>query len=92
MNITRRQAARLIAAAPIGLPAASALMQPEKRTLSRFATCVAASETTSSPEERARLETALGKIEESLKAIREFKLPLDTAPALRFAAIKSPRS
>jgi len=58
---------------------------------SAFASCIAASETTLSADERARLEKSLASIEQALKTIREFKLPQGSSPALRFSAMKSAR-
>ena len=74
------------------LPAAIAAAQPQEPPKpSTFASCIAASETTLSVEERARLEKSLAGLEQSLKVIREFKLPADADPAQRFTAMKSRR-
>jgi hypothetical protein len=56
---------------------------------SPFAACVAATETTLSADERARLAKAIGSLEQSLKIIREFKVPADTDPAIRFSPLRS---
>jgi hypothetical protein len=90
--ISRRTAGKLLLAAP-ALPAAAiaaAQSEPPPKP-SPFASCIAASEHTFSAEERARLEKAIGGLEQSLKTIREFKLPPDTDPAMHFRPLQSPR-
>ena len=89
-RISRRAVNRLLLAAP-GLPAAAlAAAQPAAPPkASAFAACIAASEPSFSADERARLEKSLGSLEQSLKAIRDFKLPADADPAMYFHPVKS---
>ena len=89
-RISRRSIGKLLLAAP-ALPAAAALAaqaDPAPKP-SAFASCIAASETTLDADERARVEKALGGLEQSLKTIRDFKLPANADPTLRFSAMKS---
>jgi hypothetical protein len=74
-------AAALASARPAAQPAA-----PSAR-----AACLAASETTFTAVERDRLAKAIGGLEQSLKAIRDFKVPADADPAMRFQPMQSRR-
>jgi hypothetical protein len=91
--ISRRAVAQMLLAAP----AAAALAQekpaeqaPEKP--SALAEFIAADEAGLSAAERERLKKSVGDTEQALAVIRGFKLPPDTAPAVRFQALKSKRS
>ena len=87
-HISRRALHKLLLAAPAAaLTSADADAQTPKP--SGFASCIAASETTLSPAERGRLAAAIGGLEQSLKAIREFKLPPDADPAMHFRPMRS---
>lgn len=82
---------KLLLAMP-ALPAAAVAAQSQDAPKpSAFASCIAAAESALDADERARLEKSLAGMEQSLKAIRDFKLPPDTDPALRFSAMKSRR-
>jgi len=91
-RISRRTVNRLLLAAP-GLPAAAlAAAQPSAPPKpSAFAACIAASEPSLTADERARVEKSLGGLEQSLKAIRDFKVPPDADPAMYFRPLKSRR-
>jgi hypothetical protein len=90
-RISRRAVNRLLLAAP-ALPAALAAAQSKDvPQSSAFAACVAAGESGLSAEERTRLEKSLRSIEQSLQAIRDFKLSNDVAPAMHFRPLKSQR-
>jgi hypothetical protein len=56
---------------------------------SSFAACLAATETTLSADERARLTKAIGSLEQGVKIIRDFKVPMDVDPAMRFRPMRS---
>lgn len=87
-QISRRTLHKLLLAAPAAaLTSADGVAQSAKP--SGFASCVAASETTLSAAERGRLAAAIGGLEQSLKAIREFKLPADADPATHFRPMRS---
>jgi hypothetical protein len=90
--ITRRFVNKLLLAVP-ALPAAAlaAMQSPAAPKTSALGACIAASETTLSADERARVEKNIASLEQSLKVIRDFKLPADTEPAFRFGAMKSKR-
>ena len=90
-RISRRAVNRLLLAAP-ALPAAlAAAPSPDAPRPSAFAACVAVSEPGLSADERTRLAKSLRSIEQSLQAIREFKLSNDVAPAMHFRPLKSQR-
>ena len=86
-GLTRRAMAQMLLAWPLaGLAAAD-----EKKTTSPRAGCLAATEPGLSADERERLEKSIADGEKSLAMIRDFKLPPDVAPSLRFQAMKSKR-
>ena len=89
-RISRRTAGKLLLTAP-ALPAAAfaAAQVADAPKPSTFAACVAASDPSLGADERARVEKGIGSLESSLAAIRDFKLPADADPALRFSALKS---
>ena len=72
------------AAALVSTQAAAQGAQP-----SSFAACLAAAETSLSPDERGRLTKAIGSLEQALKIIREFKVPIDADPAMDFRPMRS---
>jgi hypothetical protein len=88
--ISRRAVNRLLLAAP-ALPAAlaAAHAQDAPPRPSAFAACIAASEPSLSADERARLQKSLAGLEQSLAAIRDFKVPPDAHPAMFFRPLKS---
>jgi hypothetical protein len=92
-TISRRAVGRMLLAAP----AAAALAQEKPpdnapATPSALAEFIAADEPGLSPAERARLKKNIMETEQALAVVRGFKLPPDTAPAVRFQALKSKRS
>jgi hypothetical protein len=89
MNPTRRAVTLMLVSAP-----AAALAGPdEKKDVqpSAEAEFLASREPGLTDEERARLKKNLTDGEAALKAIREFKLPADVAPSLRFQPLKARR-
>jgi hypothetical protein len=82
----------MLAAAPVALPALAALAQQPTAKPSALASCIAASDASLTGDERARLEKAIGSLEQALETIRNFDLPPGAGPALRFTALKSARS
>jgi hypothetical protein len=91
--ISRRAVAQMLLAAPA--VAALAQEKPEEKAAAKpsaLAEFVAADEPGLSPAERDRVKKSVGETEQALDVIRKFKLPPDTAPAVRFRALKSKRS
>ena len=82
--LTRRALAQMLLAMPLARLAAG-----EEKEASPRARCLAATEPGLSSDERTRLEKSIAEGEKSLTVIREFKLPPDVAPSLRFQAMKS---
>ena len=86
----RRDLARLL----LALPAAPALLRADEKKKeeekpSPTAEFLAAQEKGLSPAETEALKKGVAGFEKSLQAIRDFKLPPDVAPSVRFAAMKS---
>ena len=86
--LTRRAATKLLLALPLAAPSAAEEKKPEEK-LSPQAECLVAHETGLSPEETARLRQNVASGQKALAVIRDFKLPADVAPSLRFVAMKS---
>jgi hypothetical protein len=86
--ISRRTLHKLLLTAPAAA-LASAEPAAQSGQPSSFAACVAATETTLSAEERARLAKAIGSLEQALKIIRDFKVPMDADPAMHFRPMRS---
>jgi len=84
---TRRTLSRMLLAWPLG----GLAVADEKREASARAGCLAATEPGLSADERARLEKSIAEGEKSVAVIRDFKLPPDVAPSLRFQAMRSRR-
>lgn len=83
---SRRELARML----LALPAAPALARvDEPSPASPLAEFLAANEPGLSPAERAALRRSVSGLEKTLQLIRDFELPPDAAPCLRFAALKS---
>ena len=82
---------RALSRAMLAWPLAALAAADEKKETSPRAGCLAATEPGLSAEERARLEKSIAEAEKSVGAIRDFKLPPDVAPSLRFQAMKSKR-
>lgn len=87
LDLDRRSLGKLLLGLPLAVGAAAAETKPELP--SAQSDCLAAGEPGLSAEEKDRLRKNLGEGEKSLAVIRDFKLPPDVAPALRFAAMKS---
>jgi hypothetical protein len=83
--ITRRTMGRMLLAAP----AAAALPQPPAP--SALAEFIARDEAGLTPAERERLKKNVAETEQALAVVRDFKVPADVAPAVRFRALKSTR-
>jgi len=86
-ELTRRALSQMLLAWPLAALAAAG----EKKDASARAGCLAATEPGLSADERTRLEKSIADGEKSLAVIRDFKLPPDVAPSLRFEAMKSKR-
>lgn len=86
-GISRRAVGKLL----IALPAATLPFQEKKEEdkPTELAEFIAAREAGLSPEERERLAKNVTQLEKSLATVRDFKLPLDVDPCLRFQAVKS---
>ena len=84
--LTRRALGQMLLAMPLARLAAG-----DEKEASPRARCLAATEPGLSTDERARLEKSIAEGEKSLAVIRDFKLPPDVAPSLRFQAMKSKR-
>ena len=80
-SMSRRQLGRMLLVLPA---AASAPPSPE-------AEFIAAQEAGLSAQEREALKKSISDFDKSLSAIRDFKLPPDIPPAIRFTAMKSTR-
>jgi hypothetical protein len=91
--ISRRAMGRLLLAAPAvaALPQQPPAATPPARP-SALAEFIAADEPGLSAAERERLKKSLMETEQALAVVRDFKLPPDVAPAVRFQALKSKRS
>jgi hypothetical protein len=90
-TVSRRTVGKML----LAVPAAAALAAEEKKKEeppSPQAEFVASTEPGLSPEEREKLKKAVGDVEKALGVIRDFKLPMDVSPALKFKALKSTRS
>jgi hypothetical protein len=97
LAISRRTMGRMLLAAPaaVTLPQQKPEQKPPEKPPARpseLAEFIAAQESGLSPAERERLKKNVTETEQALAAIRDFKLPPDVAPALRFRALKSDRS
>jgi len=90
LELTRRTLSRMLLALPLA-PLAVADERKEAEPPSPRTACLAATEPGLSAEERARLEKSIAGGEKALAVIRDFKLPADVAPSLRFQALKSKR-
>jgi hypothetical protein len=86
--LSRRQAGKLL----VALPAAALAAQSPPEKPSPTAEFIAAGAAGFSPEERERLKRKVSELEKALAAIRDFKLPADVSPSLRFQPLRSKRS
>jgi hypothetical protein len=87
-ELRRRDVARML----LALSAAPALVhagEEKKDATSPLAEFLAGQETGLSPAEQAALKKAVVGLEKSLEAIRNFELPPNAAPSVRFEALRS---
>jgi hypothetical protein len=70
---------------------ASAEDPKKEEVISPRADCLAATEPGLSDDERSRLRKNIAEGEKGLAVVRDFKVPVDVAPAMRFRAMKSKR-
>jgi hypothetical protein len=89
MNPTRRKVTVMLVSAP----AVAWALDDEKKDAkpSPEAEFLAANEPGLTDEERARLKKNVTEGETALKAVRDFKVPPEVAPSLRFQPLKSAR-
>ena len=87
VSLSRRRLGQLL----LALPAVS-LAASEAEPASNAAECIAARHPALSADERQRLAKSVAEAEKSLAVVRDFKLPADATPALRFRALRSKRS
>jgi predicted component of type VI protein secretion system len=88
--VSRRTVGKMLLAVPAAALAADEKKEDEKP--SAHAELISSTEPGLSPEERERLKKAVGDVEKALAVVRDFKLPMDVTPALKFRALKSRRS
>ena len=86
--ISRRTLHKLLLAAPAAAVASTEIAS-QRAQPSSFASCLAAAETTLSADERGRLAKGIGSLEQALKIIRDFKVPMDADPAMLFRPMRS---
>lgn len=85
---SRRTVGKMLLALPAAvLPVG----EPREEKPSEQAEFIAAHEGGLTAEERERLKKSIADVEKPLAVIRDFKLPMDVAPSLRFRALKSNR-
>jgi hypothetical protein len=87
LELTRRAMSQML----LALPLSAIAVADESKDAPPRAGCLAATEPGLSADERARLERSIADGEKPLAVIRDFKLPPDVAPSLRFEAMKSKR-
>jgi hypothetical protein len=78
----------MLLALPLARLAAADEKKPEE-VVSPRADCLAATEAGLSDDEKARLRKSIAEGDKSLAVIRDFKVPVDVAPAVMFRAMKS---
>lgn len=86
-TMRRRTASKLLLALPAAAALPAASQEQEKPSVT--AEFIAAQQAGLSLEERERLKKNIGGLEKALSAIRDFKIPGDVAPCLRFEALRS---
>lgn len=93
-EVTRRTLSKMLLALPAAaiLPADGSDERKKEEKPSAQAEFIAAQESGLSPEARERLKKNITGGERSLAVIRDFRLPMDVGPALRFRPLKSRRS
>jgi hypothetical protein len=88
LDLTRRALGQMLLALPLARLAAADDKKAEEAASPR-ADCFAATEPGLSDDEKARLRKSITEGEKSLAVIRDFKVPVDVAPATVFRAMKS---
>ena len=100
-SMTRRAAGKLILALPVAAPALARDGTDEKKPQDTSpsggkptpqAECIAAQETALSDTERATLKKSITGFDKAVQVVRDFRVPPDVAPAVRFSALKSRRN
>ena len=92
--MTRRAAGKLILALPVAAPALAQGAGEEKKTEDKptpLAECIAAQEPGLSDAERATLKKSITGFDKAVQVVRDFRVPNDVPPAVRFTALKSRR-
>ncbi len=90
--ITRRAAGKLILALPVAVPALAQEPAPEKKPEARptpQAECIAAQEPGLSDAEKGALKKSITGFDKAVQVVRDFKVPPDVPPAIRFAPMRS---
>lgn len=87
LAISRRALGRIL----VTVPFARVLRADEPKKPSPEAEFIASQETGLSPAEIERLKKTVTESAKGLQTIRDFKLPPDVGPAVRFRALKSRR-
>lgn len=93
--MTRRAAGKLILVLPVAAPALARDGTDEKKPEEKptpQAECIAAQEPGLSDAERATLKKSITGFDKAVQVVRDFKVPPDVPPAVRFSALKSRRS
>ncbi|HEY7412830.1 MAG TPA: hypothetical protein VII13_18965 [Vicinamibacteria bacterium] len=93
--LTRRAASRLILALPVAAPALAQDAPPGKKAAEKptpQAECIAAQEAGLSDAERETLKKSITGFDKAVQAVRDFKVPADVPPAVRFAPLKPRRA
>src|SRR5262245_36387290 len=92
--LTRRAAGKLILALPVAAPALARASADEKKPEDKptpQAECIAAQEADLSDAERGTLKKSITGFDKAVQVVRDFQVPVDVPPAVRFAALKSRR-
>jgi hypothetical protein len=90
--LTRRAAGKLILALPVAVPALAQEPAPGKKpedTPTPQSECIAAQEAGLSAAERTALKKSITDFDKAVQVVRDFRVPADVAPAIRFAPLKS---
>lgn len=89
IEMSRRQLGRMLLVVPVVAPALAD--EKKQEPPSPQAEFIAAQEVGLSAQEREALKKSISDFDKSLSAVRDFNLPPDVPPAVRFAAMKSKR-
>jgi hypothetical protein len=88
-EISRRGVGRMLLALPL---AAAVAAEEETKRPAGAGGCIVSSVAGLSSEEEARLAKSIAEGEKPLAVIRDFQLPMDVPPSLRFAPLRSKRA